>query len=115
MLKVLVKFREKTLYVIESDKSQITIGRSDENDIIIDNLGVSKQHARIQKYLDGYSIEDLNSTNGTYVNQKRKSWAKLSNKDTVTVGKHTLEIYFPVQPEKSAPRDTAQDTIKIAD
>lgn len=113
MLKVLVKFKGKVLYVVESDKTQITIGRSEENDIVIDNLAVSKQHARILRYLDGYSIEDLNSTNGTFLNQKKKGWAKLSNKDTVTIGKHELEVYYSLEPEEKAPRDTAQDTIKI--
>jgi len=114
MLKVVVKFKEKVLNTFEADKEEITIGRSEENDITIDNLGVSKRHARISRYLDGYSIEDLDSTNGTLLNKKKTSWSRLTNKDTVTIGKHTLEINFPEQPKKNMP-DPAEDTIRVSD
>jgi len=113
MLKVVVKFKGRVLNTFEADKEQITIGLSEENDITIDNLGVSKQHAQISRYLDGYSIEDLDSTNGTLLNKKKEGWARLSNKDTVTIGKHTLEISFSEQPKKKFMRDTAEDTIKV--
>ena len=113
MLKVLVKFKGKVLYVVESDKSQITIGRGEENDIVIDNLAVSKQHARILRYLDGYSIEDLNSTNGTYLNEKMVSKAELKHKDVLTVGKHTLEILMDKLYAIDTTREQVNDTMML--
>ena len=68
MLKIELAFKGKILKQIETDKSEITIGRGNNNDIQIDNLGVSNAHAKIIKYPDAYTVIDLNSTNGTRIN-----------------------------------------------
>ena len=67
MLKILLKFKDSEIKTIETDKAEITIGRNPTNDIHIDNLGVSKQHAKIIRQDEAYVIEDLNSTNGTFI------------------------------------------------
>ena len=70
----------------------MTIGRKTDNDIHIDNLSVSKQHARIIRDKGAYFVEDLKSTNGTYLNEKIVSKSEIKHNDTVTIGKHTIEI-----------------------
>jgi len=90
MLRILLKFNDSVLKVIESDKAEITIGRNLKNDIQIDNLAVSNFHARVEHQLGHYFIEDLNSTNGTYVNDKKISKWGLQDGDTATIGKHSL-------------------------
>lgn len=94
MLTILLKFNDQLLKTIETDRDAITIGRNESNEIQVDNLSVSKQHAKISKQDDKYVIEDLKSTNGTYLNEKIISRAELNDQDVITIGKHTLEIYL---------------------
>jgi len=68
----------------------VTIGRNDSNDIVIDNLAVSANHARIESVSASFIIKDLQSTNGTFVNEKLVSAHGLRNNDIILVGKHTL-------------------------
>ena len=100
MLTILLKFNDNLLKTIETDKDVVTIGRNESNDIHIDNLSVSKQHAKILRDKGGYILEDLKSTNGTDLNEESISRAALSDRDPVTIGKHTIEIYLN---RKSAP------------
>jgi pSer/pThr/pTyr-binding forkhead associated (FHA) protein len=72
-------------------KERITIGRKPDNDIQIDNLAVSGQHALIITILNDSFLEDLGSTNGTYVNGKLIKKHALQNGDVVSVGKHELK------------------------
>jgi pSer/pThr/pTyr-binding forkhead associated (FHA) protein len=67
-----------------------TIGRLQDNLIVIDSPGVSSHHAYIFRSANDLVIEDLQSTNGTFVNGKRISRCKLADGDVVGVGKHTL-------------------------
>ncbi|MGH8603526.1 MAG: FHA domain-containing protein [Gammaproteobacteria bacterium] len=73
------------------DKERVFLGRKPENEIQVDNLAVSGKHALIVTILDDSFLEDLGSTNGTYVNGKliRKKHA-LSNGDVIGIGKHEL-------------------------
>lgn len=92
MLKIELKFKDRVLKHIETDKSEITIGRGPNCDIQIDNLAVSNTHAKIIKQPGSYRIEDLKSTNGTFLNDLSIQDANLSPNDIVTIGKHTLKI-----------------------
>ena len=80
MLTISLKFKNSEIKTVETDKAEITIGRNPGNDIHIDNLGVSKQHAKIIKQDGNYVIEDLNSTNGTFINEKRVARASSREK-----------------------------------
>ena len=73
------------------DKERITIGRKPDNDIQIDNLAVSGQHAAIITILNDSFLEDLDSTNGTFVNGKLIKKHALKNGDVVSIGKHELK------------------------
>lgn len=113
MLKIELKFKDKVLKHFETDKSEITIGRGTQNDIQIDNLAVSNEHAKIIRYPDHYIVEDLNSTNGTFLNEKQITKGRLNPNDIVTIGKHTLEVNLT--DESQAPvQDLADKTVKVS-
>ncbi len=91
MAKIILTFKQKTLKEILLKKDHITIGRDPDNDIQVDNLAVSRFHAKIVGNMGVFYIEDLNSINGTFVNEKRVSkTSNLNNGDKITIGKHTL-------------------------
>ncbi len=92
MLKIVVKVKDKELKTLETDKAEITIGRSENSDIHINNLGASNLHARIFRRNGEYILEDLKSTNGTLVNDETITTTKLGGDDIVTIGKHNLYI-----------------------
>jgi pSer/pThr/pTyr-binding forkhead associated (FHA) protein len=77
------------------DKTILTVGRAASNDIVVDNLAVSSFHARIVCENGVFTLEDLNSTNGTFVNDQRISQATLNNNDSIMIGKHTLLFSDP--------------------
>lgn len=72
-------------------KETVTIGRKPSNDLHIDNLSVSGQHAQIITILDDSFLEDLGSTNGTYINGKLVKKHALEHGDKVTLGKFQIE------------------------
>jgi pSer/pThr/pTyr-binding forkhead associated (FHA) protein len=113
MLKIELKFKDKILKQIETDKSEITIGRSNNSDIVIDNLAVSKEHAKIIKLPEGYGLVDLDSTNGTLLNDKDIKKAKLAPQDTLTIGKHTLQIKS-IDESKAPAKDLGDKTVKVS-
>lgn len=75
----------------ELDKERLTVGRKPENDVPIDNLAVSGKHALVITILDDSFLEDLGSTNGTYVNGKLIKKHALKDGDVISIGKHELK------------------------
>jgi pSer/pThr/pTyr-binding forkhead associated (FHA) protein len=112
MIKLELKFKDKVLKKIETDKPEITIGRSPNSDIQIDNLAISKQHARLMKNNGHYVVEDLKSTNGTFLNDQKVPKAVLKHNDIVTIGKHTLTIYYKEESKKPT-QDFGDKTVKL--
>ena len=92
MLKIKLKFGDKVLKDIEIEKPVVTIGRDMDNDIRIDNLAVSKKHAQILNLQGTYVVEDMQSTNGTLLNEKKIEKETLKHGDVLKIGKHLLEI-----------------------
>ncbi len=88
--KLILKFGSSTLSEYPLDKESITIGRKPNNDIAVENLAVSGQHARVTTILQDSFLEDLNSTNGTYVNGKLIQKHALQHGDLIKIGKHEL-------------------------
>ena len=115
MAKLILKFKDATLQEIPITKSTVTIGRVGKNDIKIENLAVSREHAKIVQDGDRYIIEDLNSLNGTFVNEKKLMKGILRNKDEILVGKHTLvfidEEEKPIEMRKDIDISLAEKTI----
>ena len=70
----------------------LLIGRDNVNDVVIDNLAVSAQHAKIESIGSKFLFVDLESENGSFVNERhiRSHW--LDHGDTITIGKHVLEF-----------------------
>ena len=77
---------------IPLNKENLTIGRRPSNDIQIDNLAISGEHARIVTILDDSFLEDLDSTNGTLVNGQPISRHVLKNNDVIELGKYKLKF-----------------------
>ena len=75
------------------DSTAITIGRAPGNDIRLDNPAVSSLHARIVRRPAGYVLEDLQSTNGTYLNGRRVTSEVIVGSPRVAIGKHVLLLY----------------------
>jgi hypothetical protein len=73
-------------------KERYTIGRLPDNDVRIDNAAVSGHHSLIINILNDSFLEDLNSTNGTYVNGKLIKKHALQNSDVITIGHHQLRF-----------------------
>ena len=114
MLTILLKFKNSEIKTIETDKAEITIGRNPGNDIYIDNLGVSKQHAKIVRDDGKYVIEDLNSTNGTFIKDKRVARAVLNNNDEVQIGKHSLQIQFKAAGNNASDQNFGDKTVMLS-
>ncbi|MCH7817023.1 MAG: FHA domain-containing protein [Proteobacteria bacterium] len=91
------------------DKEVMTIGRKEDNDICIENLAVSGHHAKLLTIFDDSFLEDLNSTNGTYVNGKSIDKHPLKNGDIIVIGKHELRY---INDSKSV-GDTDEKTVLI--
>lgn len=83
----------------------VSIGRANNNDIRIKNTTVSSHHAKIVTFYNASYIEDLNSTNGTYVNGKRIKKHTLSTGDVISVGALSLKV----EDEDGVEHATSQD------
>jgi len=90
MAKLLLGFNNETLNEYDLSQETMTIGRQYDNDIHIDNLAVSAHHAKILTILNDSFIEDLGSTNGTYINGQRINKHALQHGEVIVIGKHTL-------------------------
>jgi len=86
------------------EKDLMTIGRGRDNDIVIANLAVSRNHAQIRRNDSTFQLVDLNSTNGTYVNGVRVASVDLQSGDVIMVGKHVL-LFKNVLPAEKATVD----------
>lgn len=95
MIRLQLKFKATVLKELVTDKTEITIGRDTANDLCIDNLAASSRHARLFKGPDDkYAVEDLNSTNGTFVNGKKVMTKVLDDNDLIAIGKHTIHVTY---------------------
>lgn len=100
MARVILVFNKKVIKEYLFDKESMAIGRDEANDIVIDNLAVSSLHARIDKAGETFIVTDLQSTNGTFVNNKQITSHKLQHKDKIVIGKHLL--FFALSKEEQA-------------
>jgi len=92
MPKMIVSIDEVVVKEAQLTKDKTTLGRRPYNDIVIDNMAVSGEHARLLMADGEVTIEDLNSTNGTYVNGKSIKKQTLHNGDTIDVGRYKIKF-----------------------
>jgi len=91
MPKMIVSIDGVVIKEVQLSKDRTTLGRRPYNDIVIDNLAVSGEHAVLLMSGNDVYLEDLNSTNGTYVNGKAVKKQLLQNSDTVEIGKYKIK------------------------
>jgi FHA domain len=91
MGKLVVSLDGVVIKEVQLTKDKTTLGRRPYNDIVIDNLAVSGEHAVLQMAGNDVFIEDLNSTNGTYINGKAIKKQLLAHNDTVEIGKYKIK------------------------
>ena len=127
MAKLFLKFEDSVLKEVPLSQNPVTIGRLPDNVIQIDNLAVSGHHAKIYWESDHYVLEDNNSLNGTFVNNRRVSKVTLKDGDEVMIGKHALAFKDewheessaaktqPLQMEKTAPMVPTLDSTVVLD
>lgn len=75
------------------DQDLTTVGRHPDSDVFLDDVTVSRRHARFERSGEGFTVSDVGSLNGTYVNRDRAETAHLSNGDEVQIGKFRL-VFF---------------------
>ncbi|HEY7743827.1 MAG TPA: FHA domain-containing protein [Burkholderiales bacterium] len=96
MAKLILSLEGSVIREIPLDKERITIGRRPQNDIQIENLAVSGEHACIVTILNDSFLEDLGSTNGTLVNGNPIKKHILQNNDVVEIGKYKMKYVVEV-------------------
>jgi pSer/pThr/pTyr-binding forkhead associated (FHA) protein len=105
MAKVILSLEGSVIREMNLDKERVTIGRKPQNDIQIENLAVSSEHARIITILNDSFLEDLGSTNGTLVNGNPIKKHILQNNDVIEIGKYVLRYIS----DGSAGQTSAED------
>ena len=115
MATISLQFKDKYLKNFQIGKGDtLLIGRNSVNDIVIDNLAVSSQHAKIESNGEGFKFVDLQSENGSFVDGRLVKSYWLNDGDAITIGKHTLEFLNPenIRQEKKQSRHINK-TMKI--
>ena len=110
MARLVLSLDGQVLAEYNMSKERYTVGRLPDNDIRIDNAAVSGHHALVINILNDSFLEDLNSTNGTYVNGKLIKKHALQHGDVITVGHHALRF---VDGEADEPQDEFEKTMVI--
>ena len=111
MARLILSLDNQVLAEYNMTKERYTIGRLPDNDVRIDNPAVSGHHSLIINILNDSFLEDLNSTNGTYVNGKLIKKHALQHGDVITIGHHQLRFSDQQAPE--AEQDEFEKTMVI--
>lgn len=93
MPEIVIKFNDKVIERVVTEKKRVSIGRTKDNDIVLENRGVSRKHAQIEFNADAAVIIDNESLNGTFVNNRRVAEELLRDNDVITIGKYALEFH----------------------
>src|SRR5213594_2328164 len=92
MAKLSLMFEEKLVKEVPVGSRPVRIGRSPDNDLVVDNLAVSNDHARVYVEAGRLVVEDRGSLNGTFVNDLRVERATLHDGDSIWIGKHHIKV-----------------------
>jgi pSer/pThr/pTyr-binding forkhead associated (FHA) protein len=109
--KLFVKLHGQASRMIDLGTDCFAIGRKTDNDLTIDDQSISSHHARIIKVQSVFFIEDLKSTNGTSVNEKRIDRHQLRDGDIISIGQHHL-IFQDIGPAETTPTTASVDMDK---
>jgi predicted component of type VI protein secretion system len=111
MAKLILSLEGSVIREIALDKERITIGRRPQNDIQIENLAVSGEHACIVTILNDSFLEDLGSTNGTIVNGNPIKKHILQNNDVIEIGKYKMKYVVELAAAGQSPQDDFERTM----
>ena len=109
MAKLILSLEGSVIREIPIDKERLTIGRKPTNDIQIENLAVSGEHACIVTILADSFLEDLGSTNGTLVNGNQIKKHILQNSDVIEIGKYKMKYVVEAAAKEVASQPPAED------
>ena len=90
MPEIVIKYEEKVLEKFITEKKRITVGRTPDNDIVLENRAISRRHAIIEFGDQNAIIMDNESLNGTFVNARKVTEEILKDSDVITIGKYSL-------------------------
>lgn len=90
MAEIVIKFNDQVVERVVVDKRRVSIGRTKDNDIVLENRGVSRKHAIIEFNDSGAVVIDNESLNGTFLNDRRITEEILRDNDQITIGKYSL-------------------------
>lgn len=110
MAKIIIKFNNEVIDHVDLKQGDMKIGRKPGCEIMIDNLAISGEHANIFTVGEDSFIQDMGSTNGTFINNKKITKHHLKNGDAVVIGKHTL-VYLTESARAREPDDFAKTVI----
>ena len=89
---------EGSEFLLPADADVVGVGRSPESDVFLDDVTVSRRHAEFRRGADGWSVRDVGSLNGTYVNRVRVDDQRLAGGDEVQIGKFRFIFLVGVEP-----------------
>jgi pSer/pThr/pTyr-binding forkhead associated (FHA) protein len=98
MPEIVVKYEDNVIERVVTQKKRISIGRTSDNDIVLDNKAVSRRHAQIEFGQDSALVIDNESLNGTFVNNRKITEEMLKDNAQITIGKFNL-IYHQDTPK----------------
>lgn len=104
MAEIVVRYEDKVIERVVTEKRRVSIGRTSDNDIILENRGVSRKHATIEVNPQDSVLIDNESLNGTFLNDRRVEEEILHDNDVITIGKYTL-TYRSETPHETKPSD----------
>ena len=119
MARLVLKYEAAVLKEVPLGGRPVSIGRAPDNDIPIDNLAVSNYHARVYTEAGQLVVEDLNSLNGTFVNEQRIERATVRDGDTILIGKHhifvdgTRDTALPLDPGRKIVAPKVDETLVL--
>jgi pSer/pThr/pTyr-binding forkhead associated (FHA) protein len=93
MPKLVLKFQNTVLKEVVAGAREVSIGRSPDNALVIDNPAISNYHARVFAEEGRLMLEDFGSLNGTFVNGQRVKMVELKEGDSIAIGKHTIVVW----------------------
>src|SRR3989339_1953792 len=108
MVELTLTFERRPVNTFKLDKDVILIGRDPTCDVRINNVGISRHHARIEKHDNIYTLFDLGSSNGTYVKGQKITQHNLNSGDEINIWNFSIFFKIPeseqVKEEVKAPQ-----------
>lgn len=112
--KLIVSLDDEVIQTLDLTRDRITIGRRPYNDVVLDSPSISGEHAMIATVLNESILEDLNSTNGTYVNSQPIKKHFLQNGDVIELVKYRIEYFDAAHAGSKSTQRTAGKTAATA-